>query len=93
MPISPDTAVTGSSQAFVLRMRIESPTAIGTGPRATVGEAEGRLHIRVEHVNTADVSQHAAVEDALTWLRDRMMALLGCRPPASPTPHGIGGDH
>lgn len=79
MSILPGTPATEESQSFVIRMRVEGPLTRGEGSGAakTEGKSEERLHIRVEHVNTADVSQHRTVEGALAWLRDRMAALLG----------------
>lgn len=78
MSILSGTPATEESQSFVIRMRVEGSTTIGEGLGAaeTEGKSEERLHIRLEHVNTADVSQHSTVEGALAWLRDRMIALL-----------------
>ena len=66
-------------------MRMEGPTTIGEGLDAakTEGKSEKRLHIRLEHVNTADVSQHSTVDGALAWLRNRMITLLSGHGPSN----------
>ena len=76
-------------QSFVLRARlVRSPVAslpgYGTGDDLAAGELQGaeslstppRLHIRVEHVNTAEISQHHSIDNALSWLRVRLNTLL-----------------
>lgn len=79
----PDT----DTHSFVLRARREGPVARGQAP-------EGRMHLRIEHVNTATISQHDTLEGALDWLRQRLGRTLGvpaaqARPdPTPPAPEG-----
>lgn len=78
MSTLPGTPAIEESQSFVIRMRVKGPSTIdeGSGAAKTKEKSEERLHIRLEHVNTADVSQHDSIEGALAWLRDRMAAFL-----------------
>jgi hypothetical protein len=85
------------SHAFVVRMRLDPPPApdIRHGlrpPAETASGTQRRLIIRVEHVNSTDVTSHQTVEAALSWLRTRMGQLLGSArqnddPPSAPARH------
>lgn len=79
-PDQPEASV--ESQAFVMRMRLEQGPFAPDRPRQAAGRP--RLHIRVEHVNRADVSQHQSIDSALGWLRHRMSALLSRSFPPDP---------
>ena len=62
------------AQSFVLRMRADRTAHGEDGPRYRIG-------IRAEHVNAEEISFHASVEAALSWLETRMRAVI---PAASP---------
>ena len=74
-----DISPVDESHSFVVRMRRNAPPDPGLQPEASVHLAKngsGRLIIRVEHVNSAELSSHQSVEDALSWLRQRMTGLV-----------------
>ncbi len=79
----------------MLRLRIERPfrasaaQAAGREPLAAHDPASTpRLHLRIEHVNAGEVSQHSTLESGLAWLAARLSALV--RSSSAPPDSGSG---
>lgn len=74
------------SQAFVVRLRINGPPNPALQPQggpSAETRNEGRLIVRVEHVNSSENSLHRSIEDALDWLRQRMTRAIGASDPVA----------